>query len=137
MGNSIKRGDKEYDAYQKLQQKYKQLQRRYSKLRKQIERTSIERFDQLREQLEAYEIEDQKNAIEKADRTKPCWKCNVGFLRLHIWEIRGGAKYFRKCDNVDCGNRTRMQTYTNKVKGVPYEDHRSRKSEDKGESGTE
>lgn len=135
MGNSINRGDKDYDAYQKLQQKYKRLQRRYSKLRKQIERTSMERFDQLREQLEAYEYEDQKNIIENKDKTKPCWECGEGFLRLHVWEIRGGTKYFRKCDNKNCKNRTTMQTYTNNVKGVPYEDNRACKSEDKGKGG--
>lgn len=112
---------RENDLLQRLKKENSSLRKEVGSLRKQISRLNLDRFQSFKEaldRLDEIELERDERHKERAaseDRWL-CWTCGQGHLRLKIWDIRGGARYQRVCDNRECAKRTKMKIYTPDVK---------------------
>lgn len=113
--------DAELDQLQRLRIENKRLKNQLSQLRKQMSRIDVDRFQNLKQLLDAQDKEEREvAAVEREDTDKKqweCWDCRVGTLRLTILERRDGAFYWRGCDN--CKKRTELQKYDPSVKDGP------------------
>lgn len=111
-----KYSNSEQDRLQKLQQENTKLKQQISQLRKQISRLDLDRFQNLKEVLDAQDRRDAEDAAKKRnevdDKQWTCWTCRVGVLRLHVLEKPGGALYNRVCD--ECGHKTKFQKFDRK-----------------------
>ena len=110
--------DNEQDELQVLKRENQRLKRELSKLRKQISRFDLDRFQSFKEALDRLdEIEMEQTARRKERQVSKekwrCWDCNIGTLRLKIWDRLDGPHYQRTCDG--CGKRTSMKKYTPEV----------------------
>lgn len=115
-----KYSDREYSELDKLKQENKQLKKRVESLRKQISRLDIDRYNNIKELVNKYNEEDNKEQF-KAEQKKlkqrwECHECRNGFLVLTILNRRDTTMYFRKCNN--CNHRTKLKKYTESVEGV-------------------
>jgi hypothetical protein len=66
------------------------------------------------------EIENNKNITfkELEDKWK-CHKCNIGVMRLIVFNRPDGKHYIRSCSNREnCNNRTEVKKWHDKVEGV-------------------
>lgn len=111
--------DGEQDQLQYLKDQNKRLKREISSLRKQIQRLDLDRFASFKEALDRIdEIEMEQTAKRKEkDISKEkwkCWDCNVGQMRLKVWDRLDGPHYQRVCDH--CNKRTTMKKWTPEVK---------------------
>lgn len=115
-----RRGQKEQDQLDKLKRENKRLKRNISSLRKQIARIDLDRYHNIRELLDKYEIEEREEELQRQEElAKEEWKCHDcgrDYLRLVIFNRRDGTFYFRKC--FTCNKRTKTQKYHDKVKGI-------------------
>lgn len=113
--------DGEHDRMQRLVHENQKLKKQISALRKQMSRIDVDRFQNLKDLLDAQDRENQQEALarrqEDAQKEWQCWDCSEGTLRLTILERRDGVFYYRKCDS--CPKRTRLQPYGAKVKEGP------------------
>lgn len=113
--------DGEQDRLQRVVQENKKLKGQISQLRKQMSRIDVDRFQNLKDLLDAQDREEQEEAAVKREQTMErdwrCWQCPSGTLRLTVLERRDGVFYYRKCDG--CPKKTRLQPYSNKVKEGP------------------
>lgn len=120
MSKRRKYADGELDQLQRFKHENQRLKRDNARLKKQLDRVDIDRFQNLKDVIEAQEKADKREA-EAQDEVKlkkewGCWDCKEGVLRLQVFERRDGVFYFRKCDH--CTKRTALKPYNNKVKGV-------------------
>lgn len=118
MGRRRRYADGEQDELQRLRHENKRLKREISILRKQIDRLDLDRFQSFKEALDRLDEIEMEQAARRKDRQISeekwrCWTCNVGKLRLKVWERRDGAHYQRVCDH--CGKRTTMKKWTPEV----------------------
>jgi predicted RNase H-like nuclease (RuvC/YqgF family) len=117
-----KLSDGEYDQVQRLRNENKKLKHQISQLRKQMSRIDVDRFQNLKEVIEAQERQDrveQQEAEDKALAQKwECWECKQGTLRLTVLERLDGVFYYRKCDTQGCRKRTKLQRYNKDVEGL-------------------
>lgn len=111
---------REHTKDQAARKEIEKLKRENARLKKLIARINLEEHHNLKEEILRQE---QENQIEKAIQNKKiaeeawkCWDCKTGILRLKIFEVRDGARYFRKCDN--CSRRTGGKKWTKDVVGV-------------------
>lgn len=108
------RGHKEFDQLQRFKSENRKLKRELSSLKKQLSRMDSEKYKDLREDIKEQE-EEQK--LEKRLKSQwQCWECGKDHLRLRTFERRDGTFYYRVCNN--CGHRTKMQKYHDKVIGI-------------------
>lgn len=112
--------DKEFTREQRYRKEIEKLKRENSRLRKLLARIDLEQHLNLKEAVLKKEKEDQvEKAIKKQNKEEQAWRCyqcHEGTLRLKIFEMRDGARYYRKCDS--CPNRTKGKKYTPDVRGV-------------------
>lgn len=111
--------DGEQDQLQYLKDQNKRLKREISSLRKQIQRLDLDRFASFKEALDRIdEIEMEQTAKRKEKEISKekwkCWDCNVGTMRLKVWDRLDGPHYQRVCDH--CNKRTTMKKWTPEVK---------------------
>jgi len=111
--------DSEIDQLQKVRRENKRLKEQISQLRKQISRIDVDRFQNLKDLLDAQDRKEQQEAALEKNKALSeqwkCWHCESGILRLVVLERRDGVFYNRVCDN--CKHRTKLQKYHDKVKG--------------------
>lgn len=107
--------DKEFSQNDRLKKENSELKRELSKLRKMIDRLNIdvEQFQGLRKLVEQ-QNEETKN-VSKSKKDWTCFKCGRGVMQLKIHPRRDGPHYIRLCSFKECGNRTKMKRYNNKV----------------------
>lgn len=80
---------------------------------------AVQRGKTLETLVEKQYEEDKKQVRAKTLKEQwVCYKCNTGILRLLIIPRQDGVKYFRRCDNHQCKNRTRLKDYTPDVEGI-------------------
>ena len=112
--------DKEYTKEQKYRKELEKLKRENARLKKLIARINLEESANLKDEILRQERDNQIEITLKkqkqAEEAWRCWDCNEGILRLKIFEIHNGARYYRKCDH--CSKRTSGKKYTKDVKGV-------------------
>lgn len=112
---SIRRryADGEQDQLQKLRNENKKLKSMLSQLRKQISRIDVDRFQNLKDLLDAQDRREAEDAAKErgleSDKQWECWTCRTGVLRVHVIEKPGHSIYNRVCDNPACGHRTKFQ----------------------------
>ncbi len=110
--------DSELDEIQIVRRENRKLKQQISQLRKQISRIDVDRFQNLKELLDAQDRQDAEEAAARRqaelDRAWECWDCRQGTLKLSIIERRDGVWYNRYCQ--ECGKRTKLQRYNDKVK---------------------
>ena len=102
-------GYKEQTKLQQLIRENKELKREVSRLRKDLARIDITYNEE--ENIE--EIES-KPMVSK-NKWK-CFECELGNLKLIIYQRRDSLFYFRKCNN--CYNRTKSKKYSSEVEGI-------------------
>lgn len=120
MGRKTYNRDKEWSEVQGLKAENRKLRRQISKLRKVIDRLDIERYQHLKDLLEAHEKEDNKQIYEQQQKNLEkrweCYECGEGILRIIIYNRPDGPHYQRRCDN--CGQKTRVKPFHKDVEGV-------------------
>tara|TARA_B100000902_G_C26972027_1_gene745891 strand:+ start:132 stop:506 length:375 start_codon:yes stop_codon:yes gene_type:complete len=118
-GKVPKTRDKELKEIQRLKHDNVALKRQLNRLRKQIARVNLDRFENVRDALEADHREDeQETKLAKQRRLIERWQCfhcGEDYLRLLVINRPDGEFYFRKCPN--CDHRTRMQRFDKGVEG--------------------
>jgi hypothetical protein len=116
--------DKEDTRIDRLRQENKRLKHQISSLRKQLSRIDVDRYQNLKELVEAQAKDDASSdkAVQnhKTLQEWKCHKCHEGHLHIVIVTRRDGVFYYRKCSQ--CVNRTKLQKYGPEVKGVMQED---------------
>lgn len=110
--------EKELDQLQKLKHENAKLKRQVSTLRKQLARIDMDRYQELREASEISDTaeQDSKGYVEMLKKEWECHECKNGYLKITLVSQRDRLMYYRSCTN--CGNRTRLKTYTDDVKGI-------------------
>ena len=114
MRRRSKNMDKELDLIHRLKHENDKLKKEVSRLRKEMDRLH-NRYQDLDEA-----VNDQYEEVVKEDPKKK-WQCHVckeDYLRLIILNRPDGVHYFRKCGNLMCRNRTKIQKYHDKVEGI-------------------
>ena len=111
---------KEFDELQRLKYENKKLKKQISQLRKQLAKIDVDRYQNLKELVEAQQKED-KELEEKIKREKlkekwKCYECKEGYLRLMIFHRPDGDFYYRRCTR--CGHKTKLQRYNKDVDGI-------------------
>jgi hypothetical protein len=123
MGRKPKANSKEFDIIQKLKHDVQALRRENSRLKKELDRVDISKYEHLAELVQMQAFEDlqvaNKSKKQKLMETWECHECKNGHLRIHIIQRLDGIFYFRKCSN--CEHKTRLQKYTESVKGIRNE----------------
>ncbi|MBF0442901.1 MAG: hypothetical protein HQK54_13425 [Oligoflexales bacterium] len=112
---------KEHDEIHHLREENQKLKRQLNRLRKQIARVDMDKFQNIREVIEAQQKEDdafveemkQKKLIEHWQ----CFKCGRDYLRLIIIYRPDGDFYFRRCPT--CNKRTKLKKLEENVVGPP------------------
>lgn len=107
--------DKEFTQNDRLKKENSELKRELGKLRKVVSRLNldIEQFRNLKELVVKQTNESKDHVKSKRDWT--CFECARGIMCIHIIQRRDGTFYFRRCSNEECGHRTKMQRYNDKV----------------------
>lgn len=120
----VKRSGRELDMLDRLKAENKKLKSQVAQLRKLITKFDLERYNDVKEILEANERLEERfekqEARKQLKRTWECWDCREGVLKIVVFPRRDGVFYFRKC--TSCDKRTKLQPYTNKVTGLKEED---------------
>jgi len=124
LSKAVKKTDKEFTTEQKLKKENKKLKKQIAQLRKIINRIDLDQYDNLKNTIIKQELEEkEKKSIDRATKDQAqkeeawkCYNCNMGVLRLIIFENRVGIRYYRCCDN--CSKRTKAKTYNDKVDGI-------------------
>lgn len=125
MAKNKRRSGREHDQLQTLKNENRALKRQIASLRKQLARTDIDQYENLKSLVEKEKrVKTKKNVItdlEKEAKRWECWECKAGVLfRIPVFR-RDGEFYFRMCNN--CKNRTRLKKATKaKEKGITKED---------------
>lgn len=122
--SKIRRNGRELDLLDRLKHENRKLKAQVNQLRKLITKFDLERYNDVKEILEANERLEERfekqEARRQLKRTWECWECKEGVLKIIIFPRRDGIFYWRKC--TSCDHRTKLQPYTNKVKGIKDED---------------
>jgi hypothetical protein len=117
-------GDGELRDNKRLKLENQKLRKQISSLRKQLNRIDIDRYQSLKDIIEAHEEEDAGFAgqLALADLKKQweCHGCKTDFLRLVVVPRIDGMFYFRRCPT--CKNKTKLKKYTDEVEGIDSED---------------
>lgn len=88
------------------------------------ERTRTLSLDDLlkgaQEELNLQQIkEETAHKFEDLQKKWKCFECDGGIMKLIIVpSIGGGSRYFRRCSNPKCKNRTDVKEYTEEVEGL-------------------
>jgi hypothetical protein len=110
---------KEEAQIDKLRQENRKLKHQISQLRKQLDRIDVDRYQNLKQIVEKQAKEDAEAEStvhhERSMRDWKCRECTDGVLRISIIQRLDGVFYYRSCTH--CPNRTKLQKYTEDVKG--------------------
>lgn len=113
MSSRRRYNDSELDQLQKYKIENRKLKQQISQLRKQISRIDVDRFQNLKDLLDAQDRREAEDAAKsrgmESDKRWECWTCRTGILRVHVIEKPTGSIYNRVCDNEHCGHRTKFQ----------------------------
>lgn len=113
-------GDGEIRENKRLKMENQKLRKQISSLRKQMNRIDIDRYQSLKNIIEAQDIEDEtfdaKFALEDLKKKWECHKCARDFLRLVVVPRIDGMFYFRRCPT--CMNKTKLKKYNDNVEGI-------------------
>jgi len=88
------------------------------------ERTRTLSLDDLlkgaQEELNLQQIKEETvHKFEDLQKKWKCFECDGGIMKLIIVpSIGGGSRYFRRCSNPKCKNRTDVKEYTEEVEGL-------------------
>jgi hypothetical protein len=113
--------DKELDQLQKLKYENQKLKKENSRLRKLIQRGQADQellSELMQKQAKEDELENQEKLLEDKWR---CHKCNEGVMKIHSIKRLDGVFYWRICSNNNCGNKTKLQRYSENVEGIKHE----------------
>lgn len=125
MAKNKRRSGREHDQLQTLKNENRALKRQIASLRKQLARTDIDQYENLKTLVEKEKKNKNKKDIisdlEKEAKRWECWECKAGVLtRIPVFR-RDGEFFFRICSN--CKNRTRLKKATkNHEKGITKEE---------------
>jgi HPt (histidine-containing phosphotransfer) domain-containing protein len=112
--------DKELSQLQLIKKENEKLKRQILQLRKQLARTDLDKYSNLKDTIEKHCQEDKaQEGQELLERLKQEWKCRDcenGYLEIILYNKLNNTWYFRKCN--ECSNRTAAQKYTSDVKGI-------------------
>ncbi len=65
------------------------------------------------------EIEDNKEIkFKELEEKWKCHKCNIGVMKLIVYNRHDGKWYLRKCNQNKCENRTDAKPFHDKVEGI-------------------
>ena len=105
---------------QRLKAENQKLKKQISSLRKQMSRIDVDRYSNIKDLLDAHDLEDNnfdsKTALEDLKRKWECHVCKDGFLKLIILSKTGVPYYFRKCSS--CDNKTKLKLYDDTIEGI-------------------
>lgn len=109
---------------QKLQHENDKLKRIVSFLRKQLARVDLDRSANVRDIVQKYYENEDKEAfaekerkgLEALQREWQCSKCGEGYLEITLLNKLDSLHYYRKC--TSCSNRTKLQPYNKHVRGI-------------------
>lgn len=104
---------REPDQLQKIKEENRKLKQEIKRLRKMAD-ASVDLKRLARQQYK--EELDFKSKKEKLIEKWTCHKCGKGVMKLVLVSRVDGEHYFRSCSR--CDNRTKIQEYTEKVKGI-------------------
>jgi len=117
------KSDQDVKEVQKLRRENVKLKGQISSLRKQLSRIDLDRYTNLRDIIEAHELEDDefdiKESLEESKKKWECFDCKEGILNLIMITKCGDPFYLRRCNN--CGKKTRLKKYDETVKGIKAE----------------
>lgn len=124
------RGDKEYSKLQQVLHENDKLKREISKLRKQLARIDLDRHSYVRDIIDEFYENEEKQETEKTmaqvmsdlKRIWKCRECSDGHLEIVTYSKMGETWYFRRCSSDSCKHRTKSQPYNESVKGIRYEE---------------
>ena len=123
-------GDGEIRDNKRLKLENQKLRKQISSLRKQMSRIDIDRYQNLKDIIEAQEVEDDSFdtviALDELKRKWECHGCQTDYLRLVVVPRIDGTFYFRRCPT--CKNKTKLKKYTDEVEGIDGEDKVYRKT---------
>lgn len=117
-------GDGELRDNQRLKLENQKLKKQISSLRKQLSRIDIDRYQSLKDIIEAHDEQDEQFdttiALDDLKHKWECHKCSRDYLRLVIVPRVDGTFYFRRCPT--CMNKTKLKKYTEDVEGITSDD---------------
>jgi len=126
-GKRIPLGTKEYNELQRFKAENKSLKKLVARLRRElVKRSSFEDYKDLitkqhQEDLAVHEKRQEKNL----QKEWACWDCqekgDEGYLVIIPIFRRDGAFYYRRCTQLECGRRTKLQKYEEGTKGIKNE----------------
>lgn len=125
-------GDGELRVNQRLKLENQKLKKQISSLRKQLSRIDIDRYQSLKDIIEAHDEQDiefdSTMALDDLKRKWECHKCARDFLRLVIVPRVDGTFYLRRCPT--CMHKTKLKKYNDDVEGIGSDDKIYSKSDD-------
>ena len=121
MGKS-RRDNRGNTREQRQQHEIEKLKREISRLRKIVARTDLERSANVRDIVQKYyENEDreafaekERESLEALKREWQCAKCGDGHLEIILLNKMNTLHYYRKC--ICCPHRTKLQPYSKQVR---------------------
>ena len=86
-----------------------------------IDKMDLERYHDLKAMVDSqeaaeYEASLAENKKRQSEQRWKCHHCSDGVLRLKIFEMRDGARYYRKCDQ--CSHRTKAKKMDGDIEGA-------------------
>lgn len=122
-GNRRAAHDGELKEVQRLKLENQKLRKQIGKLRKELSKIDIDRYQSLRDLVEAQDRQDEDfDRNIELDKLKEKWQCHTcgrDHLRLIMVPRLDGTFYFRRCPT--CGNKTRLKKYEEDVTGIVEE----------------
>lgn len=116
------KNDGELKDIRRLKLENSKLKKQISALRKQLSRIDIDRYQHLKDMIEAHEEQDSTFdstvALEELKTKWECHSCKQDYLKLILVPRMDGTFYFRRCS---CGNRTKLKKYHDGVEGITDE----------------
>lgn len=109
---------------QRLQHENDKLKKQISGLRKQLARIDLDRSANVRDIVQKYYEQEDKEAFAKKEqeslealqREWQCSACGEGYLEINLLNKLDVLNYYRKC--TCCPNRTKLQVYNKQVRGI-------------------
>jgi hypothetical protein len=97
----MKKSYRRKDPLEALEQKIRELKAENRQLHKRLKKIT----KGYKSYLDNEDLEDDSVTEERQPEKKICWDCNTGVLQIIII----GNRRFRKCDNQNCGKKTKVK----------------------------